>query len=107
MLGGHHNPLGHKISGVEPHSELADHTDIGASRKRLHKLLGPGASDGAKVVDEIGFGHADTAVDDGQGVGGLVRNDVDEKLRLGVELAFVRETLEPDFVQRLLRAPDQ
>ena len=107
MFGGHDDPLGYQIRGVEPHSKLPNHTDVGAGGKRLHELLGPRPSDRAEIVDKIGFCHADATIDYGQGVSGLVRDDMDEKLRLGVKLALVRQALEPDFVQCLLRAPYQ
>jgi hypothetical protein len=47
------------------------------------------------------FGHANPAVDDGQSVGGLVGNDVDEELGLGVELALVCEAFKTNLVESL------
>ncbi|KAK2983574.1 hypothetical protein RJ640_023108 [Escallonia rubra] len=45
------------------------------------------------------FGHADAAVDNGQGLIGLVGHDPDEELGLGVELGLVGEALEPNLVE--------
>lgn len=47
------------------------------------------------------FGHADSTVNDGEGLVGLVRNNPDEKLRLSLKLALISQTLEPDLVQCL------
>jgi len=47
------------------------------------------------------LGHADTTINNGQRVAGLVRNNVDEKLRLSIELALVCQALKPNFVQCL------
>lgn len=99
MLGGDDDPLGHKVGGVEPDTELPNHGHIGAGGKRLHELLGPRPGDGPEVVDEVRLGHANAAVDDRERVGRLVGDDVDEELGLRIELALVREALEPDLVQ--------
>lgn len=45
-----------------------------------------------------GLGHADTAVDDGERVVGIVWDDVDEELRLGILLALVSETLKTNLI---------
>mmetsp|Transcript_28972 Transcript_28972/g.61126 ORF Transcript_28972/g.61126 Transcript_28972/m.61126 type:complete len:729 (-) Transcript_28972:69-2255(-) len=99
VLGGDHDAVGHEVGRVETHAELADHADVGAGGEGLHEGLGARARDGAQVVHQVGLGHAQTRVDDRQGVVGLVRDDVDEELRLGLELALVREPLEADLVQ--------
>jgi len=101
VLGGHNYPLSDKVGRVETDTELANHGHISTSSEGLHELLGPGPGDGPQVVDEVGLGHADAAVDDGESVGGLVRDKVDEQLRLRIQLALVREALEPDLVQCL------
>ena len=43
----------HQVSRVEAHSELSNHGDVGPSAESLHKGLGPGLGDGAKVVDNL------------------------------------------------------
>jgi hypothetical protein len=45
--------------------------------------------------------RTNTTVNDCQSVGGLVRNNVDEQLWLGIQLALVCQALEPDLVQGL------
>jgi len=101
MLGGHDDSLGDEVGRVETDTELANHGHISAGSKGFHELLGPGPGDGTEVVDEVGLGHADATVDDGERVRGLVWDNVDEQLRLRIELALVSEALEPDLVQRL------
>lgn len=44
------------------------------------------------------LGHVDTAVDDGERVVGIVWDDVDEELRLGILLALVSETLKMNLI---------
>ena len=57
--------------------------------------------DGLEVVDEVRLAHANAAIDDRERVGRLVGDDVDEELRLRIELTLVHEALEPDLVKRL------
>ena len=60
--------------------------------------------DGLEVVDEVRLGHANATIDDRERGGRLVRNDVDEELRLCIELTLVHEALEPDYVQGLQKS---
>ena len=57
----------------------------------------PGLGDGAQVVDHVGLGHPDTGsgVDDGEGLGIGVRDELDEEILLVVQLAGVSERLIP------------
>ena len=55
----------------------------------------PGLGDGAQVVDHVGLGHPNAGVDDGQGLGIGVRDDLDEELLLSLQLAGVSEGLIP------------
>ena len=66
-----------KIGRVEPHSELANHAYIGPGHECLHKFLDLGSSNNTKIVEQIRFGHANTAVNNGETIEGLVRNDVE------------------------------
>lgn len=61
VLGHDRHLVGHQVGGVEAHAELTDHRDVGASLQRLHEGLGARLGDGAKVVDQVGLGHADAA----------------------------------------------
>ncbi|KAJ4911243.1 Uncharacterized protein Rs2_05864 [Raphanus sativus] len=101
VLGGDDNLVSNQVSRVETNTKLPNHADISSSSQRLHKLLGARPSDGSKVVNQISLGHTDTTIDNGQGVVSLVGNDVDEKLRLAIELALIRQRLEPYLIQRL------
>lgn len=49
------------------------------------------------------FGHADTTVNNGKCVVGLVRDESNEKLWLSIELALVRKALESNFIQSLYK----
>jgi hypothetical protein len=104
VLGGHNHFLGDEVGGVETDTELTNHGHVGPSGEGLHELLGPGPGDCTEVVDEVGLGHADAAVNDRERVARLVRDDMDEQLRLRIELVLVREALEPDLIQRLQKS---
>merc|ERR1719326_157000 len=86
-LGRHDDLLRDEVRGVEADAELADHGDVGAGLERLHEGLRAGLGDGPQIVDEVGLGHADARVDDGQRVVGLVGHDVDLEVRLGMTKA--------------------
>lgn len=75
--------------------------------KSLHEGLSTGLGDGTKVVDQIGLGHTDTGVDDGQGVTLAIRDDVNLQLLAGVQLAGVGQTFISDFVQGLSSKKNQ
>lgn len=47
------------------------------------------------------FGHADTAINNGESLVSLVRNKANEELRLSIELALVSQALEPDLIQSI------
>mmetsp|Transcript_6009 Transcript_6009/g.13233 ORF Transcript_6009/g.13233 Transcript_6009/m.13233 type:complete len:214 (-) Transcript_6009:17-658(-) len=95
------NLVCHEIRRVEPHAELTDHGDVGPSREGLHEGLGAGLGDGPEVVYEVGLGHADAGVLDGEGVVGLVGDELDLEFRLAVEDRRVSEGLVADLVERI------
>jgi hypothetical protein len=61
--------------------------------------LGARLGDGTKVVDEVGLGHTNTRVADGERLLLLVRGDADVELLLGLELRRVGEGRIPDLVE--------
>lgn len=54
-----------------------------------------------KIVDKIGLGHADTTINEGEGLCFLVGNNVDEQFRGRIQLALIGERFIADFVQGL------
>merc|ERR1712227_565052 len=88
-----------KVGGVETHTELTDHGNVGAGGESLHESLGARFGDGSKVVDHVSLGHTDTGVEDSEGLGINVRDDLDVKFLLGLKLAGIGEGLIPDLVQ--------
>lgn len=99
MLGDDRHAVCDKVCGVETDTELSDHGDIGTCGEGLHELLGARAGNGTEVVDEVGLGHANTGILDGEGLGLLVGNDVDAQVFAAVELAGVGQRLVPDLVE--------
>merc|ERR1712126_166236 len=99
--------ISHQIGRVKTHAELTDHRNVSAGLQRLHKGLGARLGDGAEIVDEIGFGHADTSVDDGQRLGLRVGDDLDLKVLARVQARRVSEGLIADFVESIGGVGDQ
>mmetsp|Transcript_34651 Transcript_34651/g.70026 ORF Transcript_34651/g.70026 Transcript_34651/m.70026 type:complete len:207 (+) Transcript_34651:1291-1911(+) len=83
-LGRNLDLVGDEVGGVEADAELTDHGNVGPGGQCLHEGLGSGLGDGTEVVDEVGLGHADAGILDGEGVVGLVGDDLDVKVGLGV-----------------------
>ena len=82
----------HEVCRVETHTELTDHGDVSSGLEGLHEGLGARLGDGTQVVDQVGLGHANTAVDDGQGLVLRIGHDLDEKLFLGLKLGGICRT---------------
>ena len=103
VLGRDADALGDEVGGVEPDTELADHAEVSAGLEGLHEVLGAAARDRSEVVDEVSLGHAETGVDDGEGLLGLVRDELDVQRWVGCERVGVREGLVADLVERIGR----
>merc|ERR1719312_1260978 len=103
VLGVDSDLVSHKVGGVETHTELSDHGDVSSSGESLHESLGAGLGDCSKVVDHVSLGHTNTSVDEGEGLGVDIRDDLDVKLLLSLELAGIGEGLIPDLVQSIGR----
>ena len=90
------------MTNLTTHQECGEETNSG--------LTNPGDSgpgDGAQVVDHVGLGHPDTGVDDGEGLGISVQDDLDEELLLVAQLAGVSQGLVTDLVQGIGGVGDQ
>ena len=95
--------------GVEAHAEAADDVDgvtlgLGVG---LLEGLGAGVGDGAEVLLELGLGHADAVVGDGDGAVVLVKGHVDGEVGLVDLHRRVREALEVELVDRVRRVGDE
>lgn len=99
VLGDNGDSVGNEVGRVETDTELTDHGNISASGESLHELLGAGAGNGAKVVDEVSLGHTDTGILDGQSLVLLVGDDVDAEILASVQLAGVGQRLIADLVE--------
>ena len=47
------------------------------------------------------LGHTNSTINNSEGIVGLVRNNVNEKLGLGIELALVSQAIESNLIQSL------
>jgi hypothetical protein len=106
-LGDDRDLLGDEVSGVETNTELTNHTDIGSSRDGFHEGLGSGLGDGTEVTNEVGLGHTDTGILNGEGVVGLVGNNSDSEFGLRLELLGLSDTLVSDLIKSIRRVGDQ
>ncbi len=84
-------------------TELSNHADIRTRAQSLHESLGTRLGDRTQVVNQVGLGHSDTGITDGQGLVLLVRGDSDVEVLLGVELGWVGEGGVTDFVKSIGR----
>ena len=107
ILGRNLNLISDQVRGVEAHAELPNHANVSPGREGLHEGLGSGFGDGSEIVDEVGLGHSDSRVLDGQRVVGLVGDELDLELGLGIEDGAVRERLVADFVEGIGRVGDE
>mmetsp|Transcript_14257 Transcript_14257/g.26144 ORF Transcript_14257/g.26144 Transcript_14257/m.26144 type:complete len:301 (-) Transcript_14257:13-915(-) len=107
VLGGDGDLVGDKVGGVETDSELTDHGNVGAGGEGLHEGLGSGLGDGSEVVDEVLLGHSDSGVLNGEGVVGLVGDEPDLHLLLGLEDSSISQGLVPDLVKGIRGITDE
>jgi hypothetical protein len=99
VLGDNDDFFGNEVGGVEADTELTNHADVCTGRDGLHEGAGTGLGDGAEVVDEIGLLHADTCIPDGKSLVGLVGDNSDSELGLGLELLWLGNRLVADLVE--------
>ncbi len=99
--------VGHEVRRVESHTELSNHGNVRAGRQCLHEGLGSGFGNGAQIVDQIGLGHANARVFNGQSVIGLVGNELDLQFRLRIEHGRVGQALVTNLVEGIGRVRDE
>ena len=90
--------------GVEADAELTDEGGVVLLTGILQssgKGFGAGVGDGAEVFDELGAGHADAVIGDGQSAGGFIGGDGDFQRGGGVEDVVFRELGEAHFFHRI------
>jgi hypothetical protein len=75
----------------------------------FHEVLGSRSGDGSQVVDELLLGHTDSGINDGQGVGVFVWDDLDLEVwvRLRTKFLWLSDGLVSDFVQSIRGIGDQ
>jgi hypothetical protein len=103
VLGSNLDLLSDQVGRVETNTELSNHGDIGTGREGLHESLGSRLGDCSQVVNEVGLGHTDTSVSDGQGLLLLVGSDSDEHFLLRVQDGGVGKGLVSDLVEGIGR----
>jgi len=107
VLGVHDNSVGNEIGGVETHTELTNHGQVGASVDGLNETLGTGLGDGTEVVDEFILSHTNTSISDGEGTSFLVGDELDVKGRFGFKGLGVLKTMKANLVQSIGSIGDQ
>lgn len=69
--------------------------------KGLHESLGARLGDGPQVVDQVGFGHSNSGVGQGQGALSFVGDDFNFQILATVQLGGISQAFIADFVQCL------
>lgn len=123
VLGDDLDAIGDKVCRVETNTKLTDQGHVDTGIECLHELLGTGASNGTKVVDEVSLGETNTGIlaikevsipiskhgesilapwnihDEGLVL--LVGNNVDPEVLLGVQHRGVAQRLVSDLVKSI------
>mmetsp|Transcript_40565 Transcript_40565/g.79943 ORF Transcript_40565/g.79943 Transcript_40565/m.79943 type:complete len:755 (+) Transcript_40565:170-2434(+) len=107
VLGDDSHLVSNEVGGVETHTELSDHADVTTGLDGLHEGLGSGPGDGTEVVDQIGLGHTDPGILNGEGVVGLVRHNADVVVRVVLHHLMVGEGLVTDLIESIGRVGNQ
>ena len=92
---------------MEPNAEMSNHGDIAASTHNLHESLGTRFRDRPKIVHELVLCHSNARIVGRDGRIGLVRNNLDEEIRLGLDLFWIGDGLVPDPVEGIGRIQNQ
>ena len=93
---------------IETDAELADQVDVAlAGLHLLDESLGSGLGDGAEIVDQLLFRHADAGIGDGECLVLLVGRDGDREVGLALEKRGVRDRLVAQLVERVGGVRDQ
>ena len=95
------------VRRTESNTKLSNHAHISPCLRRLHKLLCTRPCNCPQIVHQICFGHANTAIDEGESFVDLIGHQQDEELLLGIKLALVSQALEADLVQGIGGIADQ
>ena len=91
--------ISHNKSRVESDTELTDHRNVSAGRDGLHESLGARLGNSSEIVDELGLGHTNTRVPEGKSVVGLIWDDLDAEVGLGLELLGLSDGLVAELVE--------
>ena len=73
----------------------------------LHEAFCARLGNGTKIVDEIRFGHTNTTITDGKGLGILVGDDLNEELFSSLELFRIGKRLVSNFIESIRSIGDQ
>ena len=76
-----------------------NHGDISARHSGFHELFGARFRNGAKIINKVRLGHADTGIADRKDSILLVGGDSDIEILFGVELGGILQSLISDFVK--------
>merc|ERR1719189_2843067 len=101
VLTHHTNLVRDQVCRVETNTELSNHRDVASSSHGFHESLGARFGNSSKIVDELVLGHANPRVFDRDGGVGLVWYDLDEEVRLCLNLVRVCDGLVANLVQRI------
>ncbi|KAH9406795.1 hypothetical protein TYRP_013057 [Tyrophagus putrescentiae] len=107
VLRHHCHLLGDQVGRVEADAKLANGADVCASFQRLEEGARSGAGDRAQAVDQIGLGHADARVEDGEGARLAVGGDANEELGDGGQDRGVSQRLVANLVEGVAGVADQ
>ena len=98
VLADHTNLVRNQIRRIEPNAELSNHGDVAASTHGLHESLGTRFGNRPKMVHELVLCHPNARILDLDGQIVFVRNDLDEEIRLGLDLCVLLDARVSNFL---------
>jgi len=108
LLGDDGDLVGHEEGRVEADSELSDERHVGGALVvGLEELARAGVGDDTEALHQVSLAHADAGVLDDQLVVGLVGDDADAQVGVGLELLGRGDRELPDLVQCVGAVGDQ
>merc|ERR1719284_1066076 len=92
---------------MEPNAELSNHGVVAVGTHNLHESLGAKFIYRPKIFHQLALCHTNARILDRDGRIGLVRNNLDEEIRLGLDLLWIGDGLVPDLVEGIDRIRNQ
>merc|ERR1712190_651195 len=93
-LGSDRHLISNQKCGIEANTELTDEIGVSTLRHCLQKVCGSGSRYCTQIVNQVGFGHADTSVNNGDRLRIRIMLDLHLEILCFPEVRFILYTVE-------------